>query len=149
MAPDGIDDFSPEVLASVADVTAPVAVHRFWSPKFNNAHFFTTSATEAASIQQYDTNWVYEGEAFYTYPADGETCTGGTSPVYRFYSARFQSHFFTINAAEKANIVAGDRNWTYEGVAYCASTEPAAGQHPALPVLEPRLREAPLHGRRG
>ena len=114
-------------------------VERFWSPKFDNAHFFTMDSEEAWNIQQYDRNWTYEGTAFYTLVArDDETCAAG-SPVYRFYSSRFQSHFYTKDAAEKAHVIANDRNWTYEGVAYCAFDTAQPGTVPLYRFWSPRF----------
>ena len=102
-------------------------VYRFWSPVFNNAHFFTTNADEAQNIRDNDKNWVDEGGAFTAVStnADGSCATG--LPVFRFYSPVFQSHFYTQNADEKAHIVAADHNWSYEGVAYCAFPEARTG----------------------
>jgi Repeat of unknown function (DUF5648) len=111
----------------VTPASTPVAqpqispVYRFWSPLFDNAHFFTTSEDEAAHIRATDTNWVYEGVAFSSYAASAGTCTAGTTAVHRFYSQHFQSHFYTSSDAEKESIQLNDPNWVYEGVAYCGS----------------------------
>ena len=119
--------FTPQIAIHVAPVPAPTqVVYRFWSPKFNNAHFFTMDKAEADHVRTSDTNWIYEGTAFSAMAANGETCTEGT-PVFRFYSPVFQSHFYTANADEKAHIIAADRNWNYEGVAYCAYSTQQAG----------------------
>jgi len=126
---DNLTAFSAPVAAGpdVAPTTTPqTVVYRFWSPKFNNAHFFTTNETEAEHILFTDLNWKFEGKAFSALAASGETCTEG-SAVYRFYSPVFQSHFYTQNADEKAHIIAADRNWNYEGVAYCAYTSQQPG----------------------
>ncbi len=113
------------------DPTGPTArVYRFWSPRFDNAHFFTTSGTEARQIIDTDANWVYEGTAFSTLTASGGQCTSGGQAVHRFYSPVFRSHFYTQNATEKDQIVANDRNWVYEGVAYCAPATQQAGTVP-------------------
>jgi hypothetical protein len=116
--------------------TSDTHVFRFWSPRFNNAHFFTTSYTEAANIERNDPNWISEGTAFRGLAANGESCDLG-QPVYRFYSAAFQSHFYTQSAAEKAHIVANDRSWRYEGVAYCAYTEALPGTVPLYRFWSP------------
>jgi len=102
-------------------------VYRFWSPKFSNAHFFTTSGTEAVRIIDTDVNWLYEGAAFRALTWNGSRCADGRQ-VYRFYSAVFQSHFYTQNATEKEYVRLNDPNWSYEGVAYCAYT---LSTHPA------------------
>ena len=81
---------------------------------------------------------MFEGAAFEAFVADGPTCTEGTDEVYRFYSARFQSHFFTIDEAEKTHIVTSDRNWTYEGIAYCAQQTEEPGTIPLYRFWSPR-----------
>lgn len=93
------------------------SVDRFWSPVFNNAHFFTRDGLEAYNIRWNDLNWEYEGVAFKTLQGVGDECTAGV-PVYRFYSPVFQSHFYTSDATEEAHILANDRNWNYEGIAH-------------------------------
>ena len=114
------------------------SVHRFWSPKFNNAHFFTTDYDEAERIRTSDPNWTYENVAFLTLIAVDDACEVGT-PVYRFYSPVFQSHFYTRDAAEKAHVIANDRNWTYEGVAYCAFDTAQPGTVPLYRFWSPRF----------
>lgn len=95
-------------------------VYRFWSPK-NQHHFYTASAQERDVIlSTYSTQiWTYEGIAF-SAPVDSQ-CQQ-TSPVYRFWSPKNQSHFFTTSAQERDIVISNyDRSiWTYEGVAYCA-----------------------------
>jgi hypothetical protein len=92
-------------------------VYRFWSPKFDNAHFYTSDPTEYARVLN-DPNWTYEGVGFcaLTSPATGY------SAVYRFWSPKFDNvHFYTANAAEY-NTLLSDPNWTYEGVAFYEPT---------------------------
>lgn len=38
--------------------------------------------------------------------------------LYRFWSSRFNHHFFTIDENEKNHIISSDPNWQYEGAAY-------------------------------
>lgn len=111
-------------------------VQRFWSPGFGNAHFFTANAAEAATVDAWDRNWVAEGRAFGVY-AGSDCVVPGTVPVHRFYSARFQSHFFTANQDERNAIVRGDRNWTDEGVAYCVPQIGTAGSTPVYRFWSP------------
>ncbi len=119
-APDFYEYSRPVTSGDESGLDLPVApVYRFWSAGFNNAHFFTTSETEAIHVYTSDTNWAFEGVAFSAYAPDGTTCPGA-APVYRFYSPVFQSHFYTQNEAEKQHIQQYDRNWNYEGIAYCA-----------------------------
>jgi len=133
--PDGLDrdgdGIACEWLPSRPVVQPPsnlavVSVWRFWSPGFNNAHFFTTNEAESSHIRASDRNWIYEGQAFSAYAPDGQECPGATA-VHRFYSMRFQSHFFTASQSESDYIRGNDANWTYEGIAYCATTEKVVG----------------------
>ncbi|QTE30229.1 hypothetical protein [Pengzhenrongella sicca] len=108
-----------------------VTVQRFWSQAYNNAHFFTADGDEAINIYTTDANWTYEKVAFSAYATQGQACaTAGLTSIYRFYSPKFESHFFTSSAAEMNSVRANDRNWNYEGVAYCAPTDTAAGTAP-------------------
>ncbi|MDX9783062.1 MAG: hypothetical protein RBT35_08840, partial [Bacteroidales bacterium] len=91
-------------------------VYRFYSQN-NRSHFFTISASEKDKIiaTYPETEWRYEGVAYYV-----PTTSSGNSPVYRFYSQNNRSHFFTISASEKNNIIATypEEEWRYEGIAY-------------------------------
>ena len=76
------------------------------------------------------------GVAFGAVVARDGACTEG-APVFRFWSPRFRSHFYTQDAAEKAAIVARDRNWTYESVAYCAYPTQIPGSVPLYRFWSP------------
>ena len=41
-------------------------------------------------------------------------------PVWRFHSSAYNAHFYTIDEAEKDDLVANNPNWEFEGVAYKA-----------------------------
>lgn len=111
----------PVVLNTPPGPDAPLAVvQRFWSPGFNNAHFFTINDLESAAVFE-DPNWIHEGPAFIVAAAQNNVCPVGNPPVYRFWSPVFQSHFFTMNRAEYEHLSSSDRNWISEGVAYCAA----------------------------
>ena len=47
--------------------------------------------------------------------------------VHRFYSKAYKGHFFTIDEEEKQNLIDTNPNWKYEGPAYKAYTNEAAG----------------------
>jgi hypothetical protein len=74
----------------------------------SSSYFYTVNPTEAANIRAQATwPWVEKAatfEAAYSNPLDAV-------PVFRFWSDTFQSHFFTINAAEKAQIM----DWSATG----------------------------------
>jgi hypothetical protein len=44
--------------------------------------------------------------------------SAGNSPVYRFYSEAYKSHFYTASDEEMGAIIDNDDNWCYEGAAY-------------------------------
>ncbi|HJA04392.1 MAG TPA: hypothetical protein H9800_05970 [Candidatus Microbacterium stercoravium] len=100
---------------------AATSVHRFWSSTFDNAHFYTANAQEAQKLRSSDRNWVYEGTDFRVWPASNGSCREGSVAVHRFWSSPFESHFFTANSAEAQHVRASDRNWTYEGLAFCTA----------------------------
>jgi hypothetical protein len=95
-------------------------IYRFYSPS-HKAHFFTMSPSEKDKIiSTYSSNeWRYEGIAFYV-PINSE----GNRPVYRFYSSRYRTHFFTTSSSEKDKIIATypETEWRYEGIAYYVPT---------------------------
>ncbi|WP_456788601.1 hypothetical protein [Cellulomonas sp. P5_C5] len=124
-------------------VSAPPAlgstpVYRFWNPTLSNAHLFTLNTLERDRINATDPSWVDEGRAFAAWQPVGGDCPGAT-PVFRFYSARYLHHFYTASADEKQNIIATDPDWTYEGVAYCASAVPVTGSVPMYRFWSPRF----------
>ncbi len=89
---------------------------------FNNiskSHFYTASEAELESIQQ-NLSHVYslEGIAFYAmkYP------WYNAKPVYRFYSPKTASHFFTISETEKDQIIQTipESVLKYDGIAWYA-----------------------------
>lgn len=99
--------------ASPDDGTAPV--YRFWSSTYQG-HFYTASAAERdAIITRWPTIWAYEGEAYRAHTAPAP----GTVPLYRFWSAEYNGHFYTASAAERDGVISRwSRTWSYEGVAY-------------------------------
>ncbi|MGI5869094.1 MAG: pre-peptidase C-terminal domain-containing protein [Kiritimatiellia bacterium] len=96
-------------------VPGTVPLYRFWSDRYRG-HFFTISAAEKnLIIANLASDWRYEGVAYYVH-SDADV---GRTPAYRFWSNRYKHHFFTINEAEKNNIIANLANdWRYEGIAY-------------------------------
>lgn len=92
-------------------------VYRFWSKRYT-AHFYTASPSEkTAVINNYDDDtWRFEGTAFCAHT----NSSGGQKPLYRFWSTKHQSHFYTSSEVEK-NQVANDYDdytWRFEGVVY-------------------------------
>jgi hypothetical protein len=97
-------------------------VYRFWSDTLSG-HFYTISAAERDKlISRYSSVWHYESPAFYAY-APGHQPTG-TIPVYRFWSAALEGHFYTTSAGEKDKLISQFRDvWAYEGPAFYVYAE--------------------------
>ncbi|OHB65643.1 MAG: hypothetical protein A2Y76_04445 [Planctomycetes bacterium RBG_13_60_9] len=107
-------------------------VYRFWKPA-DNTHFYTIEESEKDKlIRDYSHIYTFEGPAYYAYVKDQPPT--GTLPVYRFWKASDNTHFYTIEEAEKQKLVDNYSHiYTYEGPAFYAY---AIGQHPidTLPV---------------
>ena len=104
-------------IGAVETAPATSPVYRFWSST-KKSHFYTISITERDSvIANYDdAEWLYEGPAYVAYPSQ----VAGSSPLYRFWSQRYQGHFYTASVTERDAVVANypDDEWSYEGIAY-------------------------------
>ncbi len=92
-------------------------VYRFWSDTYNG-HFYTISRTERDKLIQNfpESVWKYEGVAYGAYSQPQQ----GTVPLYRFWSAKHNGHFYTTSATERDRVIAGYPRdvWQYETVAY-------------------------------
>jgi hypothetical protein len=117
------------------------AVYRFWSSKFTNAHFYTVSTSEAQGLYSGDPNWTYEGTDFRVWPVSGGACQANTVSVHRFWSSAFASHFYTTNGAEAEKVRTTDKNWKYEGVAFCTAKPGTAGTVPVHRFWSPKFKK--------
>ena len=92
------------------------AVYRFWSDKFGG-HFYTISDTERTQINsKWSSTWADEGARYCASSIQTDTFD---TPLYRFWSNRFNGHFYTTSVAERDNVISTwPDTWTYEGVAY-------------------------------
>ena len=100
----------------VADLLpTPVPVYRFWSAKYEG-HFYTADPVERDTvISRWSNVWAYEGQRYTAYA----TQVLGTVPLYRFWSARYNGHFYTADPVERDTVIARWPDvWSYEGVAY-------------------------------
>ncbi|MDD7930366.1 peptidoglycan DD-metalloendopeptidase family protein [Microbacterium thalli] len=95
--------------------TQPTPVYRFWSATYAG-HFYTASAEERDAVAaRWPHIWSYEGQAYTAFA----TQVAGTVPLYRFWSAQYNSHFYTTGADERDAVIARWPDiWSYEGVAY-------------------------------
>jgi hypothetical protein len=76
-------------------------VYRFWSEQFQS-HFYTISEEEKNYVKNNLADvWTFEGPVFYAYSYNAAKST----PVYRFWSEVYNSHFYTISEEEKNHII--------------------------------------------
>jgi hypothetical protein len=90
-------------------------LHRFYSVR-SGTHFYTASDAEKNDvIARLSSTFRYEGVAYRVSPAP----VAGAAAVYRFYRVRTGTHFYTVDADEKARVIATmGAEYHYEGVAY-------------------------------
>lgn len=128
----------------IVDATATLSGIQALKPyqlvyEFRNAstnHFFRTgSPAESSGIKggSAGPNWYDSGDYFLAW----RDATLGASPVCRFYSISFNSHFYTASTSE-CNSVKNNIDWQYEGIAYFAKL-PVNGICPASTVPIYRL----------
>jgi hypothetical protein len=93
-------------------------VYRFWSP-VTGRHFYTIDEAEKNKlINSYSHVWTFEGPVFYAWATQYDP---NMMPVYRFWSNRSSSHFYTLSESEKNKLVTTYSHvWAYEGVAFYA-----------------------------
>lgn len=94
-------------------VVAPV--FRFFSPRLQG-HFYTIRAEERDRVRAtWPDVWTYEGERFTAFTSQQQ----GTVPLFRFWSAAYGSHFYTIDVAERDRVQRTWPDiWAYEGIAF-------------------------------
>jgi hypothetical protein len=94
-------------------------VYRFWKPS-DGTHFYTIKESEKQKlIDHYAHIFTYEGPAYYTYGIAQHPV--GTLPVYRFWKASDNTHFFTIKEREKDKLILlYSHVFTFEGIAWYA-----------------------------
>jgi len=96
-------------------------VYRFVSPR-TGKYFYTPSESEKDKvIDQLSHVWTFEGIAYYVYLRAADT---DLMPVYRFWSDKTGSHFWTISESERDRLINElSSTWTYEGLAFYAYPE--------------------------
>lgn len=97
-------------------------VTEFYNADYN--HFFRTgSRDEPAAVESGALgNWINTEDYFIAW----RDSSLGASPVCRFYSYKFNSHFYTVDSNECAG-VKKNADWTYEGISFYAKVPTAAG----------------------
>ncbi len=107
------------VVSATYVISIPTPVYRFWSNTYMH-HFYTASLDEKNYvIAHYPTNiWNYEGIGFDAFAAQ----QANTVPVYRFWSNKYNGHFYTASESEKDYVISHypTNIWNYEGIAFYA-----------------------------
>jgi len=120
------------VYSASASAATASPVYRFWKES-DNTHFYTIKESERQKlINNYSSLYTFEGVAYYAYVKD--LPPAGTLPVYRFWKASDNTHFYTMKESEKQKLLNNySSTYAFEGVAYYAFM---VGQQPAgtLPV---------------
>ena len=102
-------------LQAAAPGTLPV--YRLWSPS-RQCHLYTLDEAEKTKLSKQSKLWTYEGIAFqaFAFPA-----ADGALPVYRFWSKKLRSYFYTLDTVERDLLRSQYRNlWKEEGIAFYA-----------------------------
>ncbi|MCL5282572.1 MAG: hypothetical protein M1376_22015 [Planctomycetes bacterium] len=112
--------------SAAASVTTPSPVYRFWSLVLQR-HFYTIWEGEKNKlINNYANVWTYEQVAYYAFAGATDPLA---APVYRFWSASLQTHFYTMNAAERDKLIKDYPSvWTPEGAAFYTYAKDAPPQ---------------------
>lgn len=114
--------------SAVATPVVPRApVYRFYNAT-TGAHFYTQSTGERDFVIASVPSFKYENIAFYAYAVP---IASQATPVYRFYNARTQAHFYTHSEGERNYVQTSLKDFAYEGPTWNAQSA-VGGQ--ALPV---------------
>jgi uncharacterized protein DUF5648 len=96
-------------------------VYRFVSPQTGKYFYTPLEAERDNLIDNFSGTWTLEGIAYYVYL---RATDDDLMPVYRFWSPRSGSHFWTIDEAEKDRLIDQYSDaWTYETLAFYAYPE--------------------------
>lgn len=98
-------------------------VYRFWSPILKS-HFWTLDDEECERVQrEYYDVWAYEGIVFYAFVQGRQPLDA--LPVYRFWSGELAYHKYTMDEAEKDDLIENYPDlWHYEGIAWYIYSQP-------------------------
>ncbi len=96
-------------------------VYRFWKPS-DNTHFYTIKESEKDKlIRDYPLIYTYEGPAYYAFLAGQQPV--GAVPVYRFWKASDNTHFYTTKASERDKLISLFSDiFTFENIVWYAYT---------------------------
>jgi hypothetical protein len=128
-----------DLLLRPTSVACDRLVYRFLSSD-GSKYFCTASASERDKLLGLLDAWTYRGVAF-------RACAPNAGqPVYRFWSAATDTHFFTINEKEKNKLIREYSSvWTYEGEAFRAHPPDPNSQEYENPDEVPEGTSRPVY----
>ena len=95
-------------------------VYRFFNMK-PGTHFYSANDAEFINVYENMTGvFKYDGIAYVVPVGTPE----GFKPLYRFFNKKSGVHFYTMDEAEKARVMAMTSMYTYEGIAYNVTSNP-------------------------
>jgi len=95
-------------------------VYRFFNMK-PGTHFYSASDGEFINVYENMAGvFKYDGIAYIAPVGTPE----GFTPLYRFFNKKSGVHFYTMDEAEKARVMAMTKLYTYEGIAYNVTSDP-------------------------
>ena len=102
-----------------------VSIYRFFDTT-DGTHFFTASATEAASISATRTDLTYEGIGLNGY--NTASASPSSEAVFRFFDTTDGTHFYTASTSERDALLATrSSDMTFEGTAFYEDATQRAG----------------------
>jgi hypothetical protein len=102
-----------------------VSIHRFFDTT-DGTHFFTASATEAASISATRTDLSYEGVGLRGFSSADSSPS--SQAVFRFFNIADGTHFYTASTSERDTLLATrSSDMTFENTAFYEHATPQAG----------------------
>ncbi len=105
--------------------TEQISIYRFFDTD-DGTHFFTASATEAATLKATRSDLSSEGVGLRGY--DKPTTSPSSEAVFRFFDTADGTHFYTASTHERDALVGTPSSgMTYEGIAFYEHAAPQVG----------------------
>jgi predicted Zn-dependent protease len=104
-----------------------LGVYRFFDDT-TGVHFYSASEAERNTLIQTRPDLIYEGIGLEA--VDSPSTDPAAVPVYRFFSVTNGTHFYSISAAERDNLLATRSDLTFEGTAFYEHAVAQTGDTP-------------------
>lgn len=114
---------------------ASIGVYRFFDT-IHGTHFFTLSDQEKATLIQTRPDLRFEGLGLRAVNAASND--PNAAPVFRFFDARFGTHFLTASASERDTVIATRPDLQFEGTGFYEHAARQAGDIPVYRFFDTR-----------